>query len=608
MKTYKLLFTGVCAVAMSLSLASCDDFLRDNTFPLDTQTDNPAYWNNESNVETQCNYFYSLFTGFGSGQSGDFYFPSLNDDKAGGTGGGFTNWSNTNIPTSSTLWSNPYAYIRRAEIIMQGVQSSTLSESKKDRFIAIARMWRAIQYYWLVRRYGDVPYVDNVVGLNDSILYAPRDNRDMVMDKALEDLNFAVENIGAGTKTTWSSNLANAVKAEVCLFEGTYAKYRTAEDNGYAPDQARAEKYLNACVDACNALMGGAYSLCDSYISLYNTPNNGLGSNPEIILYKQYMGGETNTLTHATIAYTCSSTEQGGMSKDAFDSYRFLDGKPLATTTLDTNDAGYVKDNIVINSAGLKNGTQINPTYGKALYIGDVLAVRDQRLYQTIDTIVTYSNGYPWMRAGANNMTSCSGYTFRKFDNPEAIDNTQKRTQIGQNYTSSPIYWYAQILLAYAEAKAELGTITQEDYDKTINALAARANGAEAGISNVKIANIEHDPANNMGVSDVIWEIRCARRAELMVDGLRWWDLVRWHQLDKLDSTQYPTIMMGANLKNVDEEHMYKNMSTIGGYENYMRPSPAANRIYESRQYFYPIPSGQITLNPNLKQQPKWAN
>ena len=88
-----------CAVALAVTtLASCDDFIEDNRYPLDEQTNSPQYWNNAANVENQCNAFYNNYTGYGNGTgTGWFYFKTLSDDQAGGT---FATWANTAVPAS----------------------------------------------------------------------------------------------------------------------------------------------------------------------------------------------------------------------------------------------------------------------------------------------------------------------------------------------------------------------------------------------------------------------------------------------------------------------------------------------------------------------------
>ncbi len=116
--------SAVAIVAASLS--SCDDFLNDNRYPQSIQTSNVEYWSNPGNVQGQCNYFYELFSGYGnSSGAGEFYFPGLNDNQTSGSGGNqLAPWKNINVPTSSTSWDDPYIYIRRANLIIEGVAGS----------------------------------------------------------------------------------------------------------------------------------------------------------------------------------------------------------------------------------------------------------------------------------------------------------------------------------------------------------------------------------------------------------------------------------------------------------------------------------------------------
>ena len=100
-------------------------------------------------------------------------------------------------------------------------------------------------------------------------------------------------------------------------------------------------------------------------------------------------------------------------------------------------------------------------------------------------------------------------------------------------------------------------------------------------------------------MSSLIWEIRRARRCELMTDGNRYWDLVRWHQLDKMDSNNYPNINLGANLSNVPD----CQVTLEGGYA----VAASANRTFDKKYYFYPVPSGQINSSKNATtQNPGW--
>ena len=112
----------------------------------------------------------------------------------------------------------------------------------------------------------------------------------------------------------------------------------------------------------------------------------------------------------------------------------------------------------------------------------------------------------------------------------------------------------------------------------------------------------ESDPANNHGVSNLIWEIRRERRVELMYDkNDRYWCLIRWHQLDKLDTQKYPNIMKGAYVGEAN-----KAEATIFD-DGYIDASNGGSRIYNAKYYLAPIPSGQLDLNPNLGQNYGWT-
>lgn len=556
------------AVALAVTtLASCDDFIEDNRYPLDQQTNSPMYWNNAANVTNQCNTFYNNYYGYGRGDSGGlFYYKTLSDDQAGRS---FTNWTYVNAMASMGDWSNPFIEIRRANYIINNVRTSSLSDVEKRNYEGIARLNRAWQYFDLVRKFGDVQWIGVVVDPADSeVVYAARDDRDVVMDSVLADLNYACANIKAQSgKTAWSKDMANAMKADITLWEGTFCKYRTQADNGKAADAARAEKFLKECVTACEKVMASGYSIGDDYQATYNSTS--LSGSNNIIFFKEY---QNNLMYHSLIAYTCSSTQINGMTKDAFDAYLFKDGKPLALTTENKSDVGEV---------------DADGNYS----IAKLLEVRDGRLAKTIDPIVYYQ-GMSWARSGAMEMTSSTGYGVSKYDNVDLpLDN---RSQTVKNYTCAPIYWLEVVYCNYAEAKAELGTITDADLDKTINKLYARA-GLPALKANVGFS----DPANNWGVSDIIWEVRRCRRCELMFDNwFRYWDLVRWHKLDKLDSQKNPNILLGANMTAAPVDIL-----NVGGYVD---GSHGGVRVYNSKYYLYPIPTDQITLNDKLTQNPGW--
>lgn len=573
MKKYQIISLAVLA---SAGLASCDDFLDENRYPLTQEVDNPLFWSATANCDKQCDQLYSYYSGYGrAGSYGEFYFNQLTDDQCGN---GFTTWSNTNVPASSSNYTTPYQVIRHCEYIINGVAQSTLDEATKANYIGIAKLNRAQQYFSLVKRYGDVTWVGGVVDVtDDGVLYGPRTGRDEVMDYVLDDLTYAAENIKAQSgKLVWSKDMANAIKSYICLWEGTFCRYRTQAENGYAPDDNRAKKFLEESVKAAEAVMAQGYALNDDYRTKYNSLGADLQKNNEVIFMRNYQDG---VLRHSTISYTASSTMIAGLTKDLFDAYLFADGKPKALTSCDTSDV-----------------PELDETDGY-LHIDKLLAVRDKRLSETTDPCVYYS-GFSWSRSGAAGLTSSTGYGVSKFDNVTLP--LTSRTNSAANYTAAPLLWLSDIYCQFAEAKAELGTLTNTDLNNSINKIFTRSGLPTTTVEELSSMN---DPANNMNVSSLIWEIRRCRRCELVMDkDYRYWDLIRWHQLDKLDNTKYPNIAVGAFMP-ADAPNPNSVATNADGYiDGYF----GGVRKFEAKQYLYPIPQGQLNLAPEVGQNPLW--
>jgi len=554
MKNFKIIILALSFV----SLIGCNEIL--DKGPLDAFT-NDNFWTSERNVRGYAFPFYNEFLGYGNGGAlGDFYFPTLSDDQIGRD---FTNFTPIQIPASDNYWRDRWIVIRRANVLLANVHSVPMTDAAIAHWEAVGKLMRAWTYYKLVRTYGDVPWVETVLDITDEgILYGRRENRDSIMDNVLADLQ-SVDQLYDNQLNEFNRAIGNAMKSEICLYEGTFRKYRPN------PDAAGAERFLSASKAASEFIMGKSYyALSPTYREVYNSVS--LVGNPEMILFKEYLPG---VLLHSTIAYIASSTQISGLSKNAVEAYLFNDGKPLGLTSLNKSD----------EAVAVPSGAS------KIMNIKQMLDVRDGRLSQTIDTVLCYV-GQDYLVT-----TSSSGYRVIKFDNLSLP--ATERTNTANNHTDAPLFWLAVVYLNYAEASAELGNITQDDLDKTINRLRTRA-----GLPNLSLNVGFHDPANNMNVSDLIWEIRRERRCELMTDNnFRFWDLIRWHQLDKLDSSVNPDILLGANIK----EDITNTQVVRAG--DYIDGSKGFQRIFDSKYYLTPIPSGQITLNPQLApNNPGW--
>jgi hypothetical protein len=515
------------------------------------------YWTSETNVRAFNWGFYDLFPGFGNGGSpGDFYFTSFSDDQVNPT---FQNFALA-VPASDANWD--FSYIRKANLLLERIDRVPIDDASKNHWRGVARFFRAYKYFSLVKRFGDVPWIGHYLDISeDSVIYKPRDPRDLVMDSVLADLNFAVDNLREDDgENTVNKNVALALKSRICLYEGTYREY-------HENDNAGAAKYLNECKDASEKLMAAGYSLTADYQTVYNSMD--LSGNQEVMLYKKYAA---SFLTHSVIAYTNASSPMNGLSKPAVESYLCTDGLPITLSALYQGD-----DNIE-----------------------DVRKNRDKRLLETIDTFYCYTG------ARVQGLQSSTGYRPSKFLQPLS------NQLLPYNETDAPLFWLAETLVNYAEAVAELDklgqySMTQADLDKSVNLLRARGGVAKLELSGHQQVAVNGtpfvDPKKDADVTSLIWEIRRERRTELMMDGFRFDDLMRWKKGDYMDSQKNPDIFLGAKVPDT--------ASAAHNSEGYLTPYASTGSVrtfVDPKNYLSPIPSGQITLYPNgvLTQNPGW--
>ncbi|CAG5016210.1 hypothetical protein DYBT9275_05498 [Dyadobacter sp. CECT 9275] len=582
MKNYflKLIFL-VCAGA----LFSCEDFLTKD--PKDKLTADQAFAS-EATLQLYINGLYAnMLPAAPAIYSGDVMtditVPTVVPDYllAGNiTENNVTGWTWTNL--------------RNLNYFIQNNHNVNISAAAKNHYSGIARFFRAYFYFGMVKRFGDVPWYNTTLDVADSTLYKARDRREMIMDSVLADINFACNNIYATKNTTGSTVtkwVALALKSRICLFEGTFRKYHTELSLTGNPND-----WFAAAADASQQLMSsGQYSLVtgnatSAYRSLFinETPNT-----QEIILASVY----NNSLQkwHASTYWYNSPTTGSRLSLDKHfvNTYLNIDGSRF------TDKAGY--DTL---------------TYQREI------VNRDARLGQTV-RLPTYvrsdgSLGFP------NFNVTITGYHTMKF----SLDNPYYDSR-SESYNSIPIMRYAEVLLNYAEAKSELGTLTAEDWDKTIGALRKRA-----GITNTAqptVADAYLRANFYPGISDpVLLEIRRERGIELVGEGFRFDDLLRWksgsnlekvytgmyvpglNQLIDLNSDGKPDVCFvsstpASTVSGVVYVNINGTVSKLsGGTKGNLLWNVNQVKTFGDNRYFYPIPYSEIQLNPKLTQNTGW--
>ena len=461
-------------------------------YPQDQLVDQ-TFWTNETTVRTfafgfYTSYFSGFSTGFDLGWGGFFSGQSLNDDFAPSSPSRFTQV----VPASGGGWS--FGMVRKANLFINRVQTVPMGEDAIRHWTGVGRLFRGLEYSDLVQRFGDVPWYGKELTETDEELYKPRDSRTLVMDSVLADFKYAAENVrvtDGAEGLTVNKNVVLALMSRVFLFEGTFLKYHNI-------NQAKSKEYLEAAQWAANEVMkSGKYSISDNYRSVFNSVD--LAGKKEIILYRRY---EAGLVTHSLHSYV-NKEPQTGASKDAVESFLAKDGLPIS----------------------------ISPLYKGDKTIANVMADRDPRITETFAPDLRLN--------GAATNYSTSGYAVRKFFNEAIKDALEGNGQL--NITDAPEIRYGEVLLNYAEATAELGTLTQADLDKSINLLRSRP-----GIAMPKLQVLGNQPAvNGVAYNDpqrdptvpaLIWEIRRERRTELMFEGFRLDDLKRWKKLEYTDT------------------------------------------------------------------------
>lgn len=515
---------------------------------------------------------------------------------------------------TSTSWS--WSSIRNVNYFLKYNTSSNVSEPIRNNYSGIARLFRAYLYFNKLVQYGEVPWIDIPLEPDSPELYKTQDSRDMIISKMIEDLDFAAANI-TEDKITPNSNRVNRwtalfFKSRVCLFEASFRKY-------HATGSKFGKEYLKDCKITAEELYRQAADAAQEIIEkgpyrLYTgTPYaNGRGS------YRELFISDNAVTQEVMLSLALDPVLQLGEANWYYNSSTY--GPHLCMT--------HAFAKTYLNLDGTPYNDKKGDTYKT---FAEETSGRDYRLNQTIrGADYTCKDKEGVFVPTPANMTghSLTGYQFTKYVMDD-ISFDGGRT----NYNDVPIARYAEVLLNYAEAKAELGTLTDADWEKTIGALRGRA-GITGGLDKKPTTADPYMMSIYTGVTDpVILEVRREREIELILEGLRLNDLKRWAcgklwetaawdgiyipalntpldlngdgtndvfvTEDSKYSGPYKSIAMytGANLKVVKLAD-----DTKGGY----RLNYEISRVWNDNMYIYPIPEIVIQKNPNLKQNPGW--
>ncbi len=590
----KILLAQCLATAALLTSCSLD------LEPLDKLADQ-NYYNNRKELEVFTNGFYADFPTAENlySETADIIIPTTLLPEVLGT---------RSVPQSGGGWG--WKQLANINSFLKDC-SRCGDEAARKEYEGVARFFRAYFYYNKVKRFGEVPWFSDVLSSTDDRLYSPRTPRNELVNNIIADLDYAIDNLPTAKNlyrvTKWA---ALALKSRVCLYEGTWRKYHGV--SGY-------ESYLTAAATAAETLIDSRqYTIYATgeqpYRDLFAADK---AKAEEVILARNYFLGLS--IVHSANLYFLGGGSAPGLNKKVVDSYLLKDGSRF------TDQADYDK-----------------------MQFYEEMQNRDPRLAQTIVT-----PGYK--RIGATDVTplnfaaATTGYQIIKWVSTAASDGYNK----SQN--DIPLFRLAEVILNFAEAKAELGTLTQADLDKSVKLIRDRV-----GMPNIDLATANANPDPYLEAAEtgypnvtgankgVILEIRRERTIELLAEGLRYDDLMRWKAgktfeqqfkgmvIPKLDDTKHFVIcdLNGNGVSDAEDICVYegniddiKKNAEVANIKQFLKlgvnlhVANGANggniivhdiannqrKWNEDRDYLYPIPQDQITIYGGvIKQNPGW--
>ena len=507
-------------------------------------------------------------------------------------------------PRQSSGWD--WGALRNINYFIANATNPNIPLTVRQNYIGLARFFRAWFYFDKVKRFGDVPWINKPMDVNDPDLFDARDPRTLVMDSVLADLNFATENITMTddkTRSLITKYVAYAFKSRVCLFEGTFRKYHTEYKL-----QSTADTWLNEAVNAAKKVMDeGGFSL--------NTAGGTDKSYRQVFTSKTPVASETilaavvdpslSVFNDANWYWTSATYgDRVSFTRTFINTYLNIDGTPFTSI----------------------------PGHETMPFVQEVKG-RDMRLQQSIRM-----GDYKRLNGGALEAAPpVFSYTYTGYQPIKwTLDDTYYDGGT-RNDNSIPIIRYAEVLLNYAEAKAELGTFTDADWAKTIGALRKRA-GITGGLTAKPTVADPYLQTNYFpNISDpALLEIRRERGIELALEGFRFYDLVRWKRGELMqmewNGFYVPALNTPMDLNGDGKNDVlfykvkpatqlpgvtYINVAeTVNGIPNPQRLSHDTYgeltwlnnipRPWDDKFYLYPIPETDRLMNPKLGQNPGW--
>lgn len=654
----KYILNSILSVVTTFFFASCNDFL--DMEPLSNITPE-NYYITVDQVEEFTNQLYADILTTHSSNSSTFEIDKDTDNQPTSETPG-SKYDNTgqwkvSMDNSSWSWTNIRNVNYGLNIILNNYEEKKISGNEDDlkQFIGELYFLRAYAYFSMLQKWGDLPILTEAFNADEEILVAAskRSPRNEVARFILNDLDLAAQYMIPNFEsrhTRISQDCAYVMKSRVALFEGSWLtnfngtpfvpkgenwpgtskeynkdyQFPTGsieQEATYFFQQATeaaqivAEKYKNSLTKNTGIT---PQSISDINDYFYMFGDDDMSSYPDVLLWREYNKGLGIT-NHLEVII------QGGydVTRSLVDGFLMADGRPIYDSSIPYNDqtiadARSNRDPRLV--AFMKQPGQINYFINED-YPADH-ACKDEL--------------YPPLNVGDGTVNrSLTGYRIRKggsFD--------KARCDQWKSYTGSIVFRATEALLNYIEAEYMLTQNIQSghilEYWKLIREAAGFTGEATDPLTTIAHTSIDKEKADwgaytggQLLNDKVLYNIRRERRCELMAEGLRWMDLIRWRSLDQMCNEPYhvegfklwDVIQNEYDLKPADYDGSSNAFVTspsrgeyIIAYENIQEPS----NLYRNglhwmmAHYLEPLPIKQFLLtatdHASVEQSPLYQN
>ena len=530
-------YSSIVLVMLAFSLSSCHkDFLE--RYPLDSMSD-ATFFSSPNDLKVYVNGLYPLFpryhfqaqfdgpTNIARDANSDILIataPSSALLQRGSTG---------QAPLTNGSWTSNFTWIRKINYFLNNYQRVTPTTTETKQYTGEGYFFRAWVYYNMLVLFGDVPIYREVLNTESPELYKSRDSRYDVAMFVIQDLDSAIVNLGWKNSTYAGGGRVNkeaaiVMKARVALFEGSWERYHGRKNTVFQVTGKNGDDFLKLVEPTVLELIAhqGAALFTDG--GPYNEAYNQLFSQQDasktagVFLYRVY--DATQIVGHNFFDNVVDANYSA--TRRMLEAYLDKKGNPQSISGLSLDQTSLT--NLAAN---------LDPRFRQTIWTPDrgpenkLIGLEKQAL----------PSRYPMLNNTFSSNYAAGGLRLWK---GAILDANEWRN----GSTDDVLIRYAEGLLALAEAKAILGTINQEDLDKTVNLIRSRVGMASMQLSTVNSWTMTY--SRNRGFdpteSNIVNEIRRERLVELAFEGHRVNDLKRWAVYDDVINGFKPE---GANYK-----------------------------------------------------------